>query len=193
MPTRSRALAKEARPRKGPESHEPVRDSSFVLAIWKQGARERYLCARKIQINIQCCSKYRPDVRYLKPKYLNYTNLNRSLMLDFDVKLDLAEQDRRLSKLFYTDGANFDSPERQNEPYCLPDTRVDTFFFFFKSCLTSIYNLSVMTDPPKITFPILAPAIRSIQYSFYLWPLTLYSSFSALSRRSRFISSSFGL
>ena len=25
----------------------------------------------------------------------------------------------------YADGANFDSHERQNEPYCLPDTRVD--------------------------------------------------------------------
>ena len=37
-----------------------------------------------------------------------------------------------------------------------------TFFFFFKSCLTSIYNLSVMTDPPKITFPVFAPATRSI-------------------------------
>ena len=46
-------------------------------------------------------------------------------MLDFDVKLDLAEQDRCLSKLPYADGANFDSHERQNEPYCLPDTRVD--------------------------------------------------------------------
>ena len=46
-------------------------------------------------------------------------------MLDFDVKLDLAEQDRCLSKLSYADGANFDSHERQNEPYCLPDTRVD--------------------------------------------------------------------
>ena len=46
-------------------------------------------------------------------------------MLDFDVKLDLVEQDRCLSKLPYADGANFDSHERQNEPYCLPDTRVD--------------------------------------------------------------------
>ena len=46
-------------------------------------------------------------------------------MLDFDVKLDLAEQDRCLSKLPYADGANFVSHERQNEPYCLPDTRVD--------------------------------------------------------------------
>ena len=46
-------------------------------------------------------------------------------MLDFDVKLDLAEQDRCLSKLPYADGANFDSHERQYEPYCLPGTRVD--------------------------------------------------------------------
>lgn len=46
-------------------------------------------------------------------------------MLDFDVKLDLAGQDQSLSKLLYADGANFDSPERQNNPYCLPDTRVD--------------------------------------------------------------------
>ena len=46
-------------------------------------------------------------------------------MLDFDVKLDLAEQDRYLSKLSYADGANFDSYEQQNEPYCLSDTRID--------------------------------------------------------------------
>ena len=46
-------------------------------------------------------------------------------MLDFDVKLDLVEQDRCLSKLPYADGANFDSHGRQNEPYCLLDTRVD--------------------------------------------------------------------
>ena len=49
-------------------------------------------------------------------------------MLDFNVKLDSAEQDRRLSKLLYADGANFDSPERQNEPYCLSDTRVDILY-----------------------------------------------------------------
>lgn len=46
-------------------------------------------------------------------------------MLDFDGKLDLAKQDQHLSKLSYADGANFDSHKRQNEPYCLPDTRVD--------------------------------------------------------------------
>ena len=45
-------------------------------------------------------------------------------MLDFDIKLDLVEQDRYLSKLLYTDGVNFDLYERQNEPYCLLDTRV---------------------------------------------------------------------
>lgn len=45
-------------------------------------------------------------------------------MLDFDVKLDLGEQDRCLSKLSYADGANFDSYERQNEPYRLSDTRI---------------------------------------------------------------------
>ena len=47
------------------------------------------------------------------------------MLLDFDIKLDLAEQDRRLSQLPYAAGANFDSNERQHEPYCLPDTRVD--------------------------------------------------------------------
>ena len=46
-------------------------------------------------------------------------------MLDFDGKLYSAKQDQHLSKLSYADGANFDSYERQNEPYCLPDTRVD--------------------------------------------------------------------
>ena len=46
-------------------------------------------------------------------------------MLEFDSKLDSAKQDQHLSKLSYADGANFDSHERQNEPYCLPDTRVD--------------------------------------------------------------------
>lgn len=46
-------------------------------------------------------------------------------MLDFNVQLDSAKEDRHLSKLLYADGANFDSPERQNEPYYLPDTRVD--------------------------------------------------------------------
>ena len=48
-------------------------------------------------------------------------------MLDFDVKLDSAEQDRCLSKLSqaYAEGAGFNSYERENEPYCLPDTRVD--------------------------------------------------------------------
>ncbi|MCJ1471179.1 hypothetical protein MMC07_009827 [Pseudocyphellaria aurata] len=48
-----------------------------------------------------------------------------SLILELDVKLDLAEQDRCLSKLSYATGAHFDSIERDNEPYCLPNTRVD--------------------------------------------------------------------
>ncbi|MCJ1423271.1 hypothetical protein MMC29_001153 [Sticta canariensis] len=46
-----------------------------------------------------------------------------SLPLESDVKLGLAEQDRYLSKLSYASGANFDSNERQNEHYCLSDTR----------------------------------------------------------------------
>lgn len=38
----------------------------------------------------------------------------------------------------------------------------EVFVFIYKSCLTSTYNLSIMTDPPKITFPQpLAPWIRS--------------------------------
>ncbi|MCJ1422935.1 hypothetical protein MMC29_000815 [Sticta canariensis] len=47
------------------------------------------------------------------------------LILESGVKLDLAEQDRCLSKLSYAVGSNFDSNERENEPYCLPDTRVE--------------------------------------------------------------------
>ena len=46
-------------------------------------------------------------------------------MLDFDNKLDSANQDQNLFKLSYADGANFESHERQNESYCLLDTRVD--------------------------------------------------------------------
>ena len=47
------------------------------------------------------------------------------MILESGVKLDLAEQDRCLSKLSYAVGANFDSNERENEPYCLSDTRVE--------------------------------------------------------------------
>lgn len=47
------------------------------------------------------------------------------MILDSGVKLDLAEQDRSLSKLPYADGANFDSNEREKEPYCLLDTSVE--------------------------------------------------------------------
>ena len=53
-------------------------------------------------------------------------------MLDFNIKLDLTEQDRCLSKLLYTDGANFDSYKRQNEPYCLPDTRINVLYQIMK-------------------------------------------------------------
>lgn len=76
-------------------------------------------------------------------------------MLDFDVKLDLAEQDRRLSKLLYADGANFDSPERQNEPYCLPDTRVDILHQIMKwstdPCQKTIFWLNGMAGTGKST------------------------------------------
>lgn len=47
------------------------------------------------------------------------------MTLASDVKLDRAEQDRYLAKLSYAAGANFDSKEREDEPYCLPDTRVE--------------------------------------------------------------------
>ena len=76
-------------------------------------------------------------------------------MLDFDVKLDLAEQDRRLFKLSYADGANFDSYERQNEPYCLPDTRVDILCQIMKwsvdLCQKTIFWLNAMADTGKST------------------------------------------
>ncbi len=35
------------------------------------------------------------------------------------------------------------------------------FFFFFTSCLTSIHNLSVMTDPSPL-LPALVPLIRPV-------------------------------
>lgn len=76
-------------------------------------------------------------------------------MLDFDVKLDLAGQDRSLSKLLYADGANFDSPERQNEPYCLPDTRVDILCQIMEwsadPCQKTIFWLSGMAGTGKST------------------------------------------
>ena len=76
-------------------------------------------------------------------------------MLDFDVKLNLAEQDRCLSKLSYADGANFDSYERQNEPYCLPDTRVDILCQIMKwsadSCQKTIFWLNGMAGTGKST------------------------------------------
>ena len=76
-------------------------------------------------------------------------------MLDFDVKLDLAGQDRCLSKLLYADGANFDSPERQNEPYCLPDTRVDILCQIMEwsadPCQKTIFWLSGMAGTGKST------------------------------------------
>ncbi len=76
-------------------------------------------------------------------------------MLDFDVKLDLAEQDRCLSKLSFADGANFDSYERQNEPYCLPDTRVDILCQIMKwsadPCQKTIFWLNGMAGTGKST------------------------------------------
>ena len=76
-------------------------------------------------------------------------------MLDFDVKLDVAEQDRRLSKLSYADGANFDSHERQNEPYCLPDTRVDILRQIMRwsadPCQKTIFWLNGMAGTGKST------------------------------------------
>ena len=76
-------------------------------------------------------------------------------MLDVDGKLDLAEQDRRLSKLLYADGANFDSPERQNEPYCLPDTRVDILCQIMEwsadPCQKTIFWLNGMAGTGKST------------------------------------------
>ncbi len=76
-------------------------------------------------------------------------------MLDFDVKFDLAEQDRRLSKLLYADGANFDSPERQNEPYCLVETRIDILCQIMEwsadPCQKTIFWLNGMAGTGKST------------------------------------------
>ena len=63
-------------------------------------------------------------------------------------------------------------------------------FFYFKSCLTSIYNLSVMTDPPQM-FPhgalslhLRLDAVATPKPLYGL--LTPYLSLSAFSRRSCF-------
>lgn len=76
-------------------------------------------------------------------------------MLDFDVKLDLTEQDRRVSKLLYADGANFDSPERQNELFCLPNTHVDILCQIMEwsadPCQKTIFWLNGMVGTGKST------------------------------------------
>lgn len=76
-------------------------------------------------------------------------------MLDFDVKLDSAEQDRHLSKLLYAEGASFDSSERQHEPYCLDDTRVDILrqiiSWSAEPCQRTIFWLSGMAGTGKST------------------------------------------
>ena len=76
-------------------------------------------------------------------------------MLDFDVKLDLADQHLLLSKLLYADGASFDSHERQHEPYCLPDTRVDIRHQIMKwstdPCQKTIFWLNGMAGTGKST------------------------------------------
>ena len=77
------------------------------------------------------------------------------MLLDFDIKLDSAEQDRCLSKLPYAVGANFDSYERQHEPYCLPDTRVDILRQIMEwsadPCHKSIFWLNGMAGTGKST------------------------------------------
>lgn len=77
------------------------------------------------------------------------------MILESGVKLDLAEQDRCLSKLPYAVGANFDSNERDNERYCLPDTRVDILSLIINwsadPCHKSIFWLCGMAGEGKST------------------------------------------
>lgn len=84
-------------------------------------------------------------------KYLDPADLNSSLMLDLDDKMDSA----RLSKLLYADGASFDSNERLHEPYCLPDTRVDILHQIMKwsadPCQKTIFWLNGMAGTGKST------------------------------------------
>lgn len=82
-------------------------------------------------------------------------NLNSALILESGVKLDLAEQDRCLSKLPYAVGANFDSYERETEPYCLRNTRVEILSQIMEwnadSCQKSIFWLNGMAGTGKST------------------------------------------
>lgn len=60
-----------------------------------------------------------------------------------------------MAKLLYADGANFDSPKRQNEPYCLPDTRVDILGQIMEwsadPCQKTIFWLNGMAGTGKST------------------------------------------
>lgn len=77
------------------------------------------------------------------------------MILESGVKLDLAEQDRCLAKLSHAVGANFDSNERENEPYCLPDTRVEILSQILEwsadPCHKSIFWLNGMAGTGKST------------------------------------------
>lgn len=77
------------------------------------------------------------------------------MILESGFKLDLAEQDRCISKLPYATGAHFDSSERDNEPYCLPGTRVDLINQIMDwsadPCHKSIFWLSGMAGTGKST------------------------------------------
>lgn len=83
------------------------------------------------------------------------TDVISALILDASVKLDVAEQDRYLSKLSYAAGANYDSREREDEPYCLPDTRVEILSEIIRwstdSCHKSIFWLNGMAGTGKST------------------------------------------
>lgn len=57
--------------------------------------------------------------------YNSLPGLYSALILRLKQSQDLAEQDRQLGKLPYADGAAFDSRQREREPQCIPDTRVD--------------------------------------------------------------------
>lgn len=56
---------------------------------------------------------------------LSLPTLSSTLIVRLKHNQTLAEQDRQLDRLPYADGAAFDSKQRECEPQCIPDTRVD--------------------------------------------------------------------
>lgn len=56
---------------------------------------------------------------------LSLLTVSSTLIVRLEHNQALAEQDRQLDRLPYADGAAFDSRQRECEPPCIPDTRVD--------------------------------------------------------------------